>query len=92
MKRSRPDIETFISFFCTQVKDLDIHDYGKLRRVLQFLSQTIGDDRIVGADNIYEVLTYADASYATHDDMRVRTGGYMTFGWGLILEFFLSRS
>ena len=34
MKRSRPDNETAISFICTQVKDPDIHDWVKLRRVL----------------------------------------------------------
>ena len=62
----------------------DIHDWGKLRRVLQLLSQTIRDNRVIGAENMYEVLNYMDASYATHDDMRGHTGGCMTFSWGLI--------
>ena len=83
MKRSRPDIETAISFLCAQMKDQDINYWGKLRRVLQFLSQTIGDDHLIGAENIYEILTYMDASYATHDNSRGRTGGCMTFGCGL---------
>ena len=52
--RSRPDIETTIYFLCNQVKDLDIHDWVKLRRLLQFLSQTIGDNHVIGADNIYD--------------------------------------
>ena len=73
-------------FICTQVKYPDIHDWGKLRRVLQFLSQTIGYNHVIGADNIYEVLNYVDASYATHEDMIGHTGGCMTFGWGLIHE------
>ena len=42
MKRSRPDIETAIYFLCTQVKDPDINDWGKLRQVLKLISKTIG--------------------------------------------------
>ena len=67
MKRSRSDIETAIYFLCTQVKDPDIHYGGKLRRLLQLLSKTIGKDFVIGADNIYEVLNYVDASYYMHD-------------------------
>ena len=86
MKRSQPEIETAIYFLCALVKDLDIHDWGKLRGVLQFLSQTIWGYRVIGADNIYEVLTYVEASYAMHNNMRGHNGGCMTFGWGLIHE------
>ena len=84
MKRSRQDIETSIYFLCTRLKDRYIHDWGKLRRVLQFLSHTIGGDCVIGADNLYEVLTYVGASYSTHDNMRGRIGGCMTVTWGLI--------
>ena len=79
MKRSRPEIKTAISFLFTEMKDPDIHDWGKLRRLLQFLSQTIGDDCVLGSDNIYYVLTYMDTSYDKHDNIRGRTGGCMTF-------------
>ena len=48
MKRSQPYIETDISFICTRVKDLDVRDWVKLRGVLQFLSQTIDDDPVIG--------------------------------------------
>ena len=73
IQRSRPYLETDISFLCTRVKYPDISDWVKLRRVIQFLSQTIGDYRVIGAENIYEVLTYVDASYDTHNDMRGHT-------------------
>ena len=66
------------------MEDTDIHDWGKLRRVLKFLSQTIGYDCVIGAENIYEVLTYVDPSYVTHNNMRGHTSGCMAFGWGLI--------
>ena len=84
MKRSQPEIETNIYFLCTQVKDLDIHDWGKMRRVLKLLSQIIVDNRVIGDEHIYEVLTYVDASYSTYNNMRDHTGGCMTFCWGLI--------
>ena len=61
MKRSKPYIEAAIYFICTQVKDPDIHNWVRLRRVSQLQSQTIGDDRVIESDNIYEVLTYLDA-------------------------------
>ena len=86
MKRSRPDIETVISFLCTRVKYPDIQDWGKMRRVLEFLNQTIGDNCVIGANNIYEVLTYVDTSYAIHYATRDYIGGCMMFGWGLIHE------
>ena len=59
---------------------------GKTETIYQILSQNIGYDRVIGADNLYEVLTYLDTSYATHDDMKGCTGGCMKFGWGLIHE------
>ena len=83
IKRSRSYIETALYFLCTRVKDPDIHDWGKLRQVLQFLSQNMGDYIFIGVDNIYEVLTYVDASYVMHDYMKGHTGGCMMFGWGL---------
>ena len=92
MKTPQPDIETAISFLYTRVKYPDIHDWGKLRQVLQFITQNIGDDCVIGAENIYEVLTYVEASYSTHDYMRGHTGSFMTFGWGLIHEKLPSRS
>ena len=84
MKRSRQDIETTISFLFTRVKDPDINDWGKRRQVLQFPSQTIGGNCVIGDENIYEVLPYVEASYYTHNDMKGYTGGCMVFGCGLI--------
>ena len=86
MKRSLPDIETAISFLCTRLKDPDINYWGIMIQVLQFLSQTMRNYRVIGVDNIYKVLTYVYTSYSTHDNIRSHTGGCMTFGWGLIHE------
>ena len=44
---------------------------GKTETIYQILSQNIGYDRVIGADNLYEVLTYLDTSYATHDSVKI---------------------
>ena len=84
MKRSRPDIETAISFLCTRVSRSDEDDWAKLKRLLQFLRQTIDDVRVIAADDLSKLLTWVDASYAIHHDMRGHTGGAMSFGTGII--------
>ena len=57
-----------------------------MRRVLKLPSKTIGNLRVIGDENIYDVLTYVEELYDKHNYMRGRTGGCMTFGWGLIDE------
>ena len=42
-KRARPDIETAIGFLTTRVDKSDEDDWKKLRRVVQYLKQTIDD-------------------------------------------------
>jgi hypothetical protein len=83
-KRSRPDIETTNSFLCTRVSKSDEDDWLKLKRLLQFLNQTIDDVRIIAADNLCKLFTWVDASYAIHHDMRGHTGGALSFGTGII--------
>ena len=84
MKRVRPDIELPISFLCTRVKSPTVKVWDKLKRVIQFLYGTIKDNRIIGFNDLASLLTYVDASYAVHNNMRSHTGGMMTFGKGII--------
>jgi hypothetical protein len=83
-KRSRPDIETTISFLCTRVSKSDEDDWLKLKRLLQFLNQTIDDVRVVAADDLCKLFTWVDASYVIRHDMRGHTGGATSFGTGII--------
>jgi len=83
-KRARPDIETAISCLCTRVKAPTVGDRGKLKRLLQFLNQTLDDRKIIGMDNLSELYTWIDAAYAVHPDMKSHTGGTMSFGLGLL--------
>ena len=47
MKRVRPDIETSISFLMRRVSKSDVDDWGKLKRVLAYLKNTIDDVRVI---------------------------------------------
>jgi hypothetical protein len=84
MKRGRPDIETTIAFLCTRVAAPTDQDWKKLRRLLQFLNQTIDDIRIVAADDLSALFTWIDAAYAVHPNMRSHTGGAMSMGTGVL--------
>ena len=69
-QRSRPELETAVSFLCTRVQQPTVEDWGKLRRALKFLKKTKSDRRIMGADDILKLETWVDASYAVHENMR----------------------
>lgn len=84
MKRSRADLETAISFLCTRVSCSTEEDWEKMRRVLKFVKQTKDDKRIIGAKSLTELMTWMDASYAVHPNMRGHTGGAIFFGQGVI--------
>lgn len=86
MKRGRPDIETAVAFLCTRVKTPDVDDWCKLRRLMCFLHQTIDDERIIGADSLFEMITFVDAAHSVHPNMRGHTGGCVSFGTGIIDE------
>ena len=83
-KRSRPYIELVVLFLCTQVSCCTEEDWGKLKRLLRFLNQTIDDERIMGADDLLSLLTWIDVSYGVHTDMKGHTGGAMSFGTGIV--------
>ena len=82
-KRGRPDILTAISFLTTRVNKPNIDDWGKLRRVLQYLKGTLQLRLTMGADSMTVLKTRIDASYAPHHDMRSHMGGCSSFGTGV---------
>jgi len=84
MKRVRPDIETSISFLMRRVSKSDVDDWGKLKRVLAYLKNTIDDVRVIGATSLTQILTWIDASFAVHNDMKSHTGGCTSMGIGLV--------
>ena len=86
MKRSRPDIETAISFLCKRVSKSDTQDWKKLKRVLAWLKGTINDIRYFGLKNNSEVYIkfWVNASYSIHPDMKSHTGGSLSLGHGTL--------
>jgi hypothetical protein len=52
--------------------------------VAQYIKGTIDMPRILGADAMTSLVTWVDASYAVHPDMRSHTGGCMSFGTGVL--------
>jgi len=86
MKRSRPDIETAISFLCKRVSKSDTQDWKKLKRVLAWLKGSINDIRYFGLKNTDEVYMkcWVDAAYAVHPDMKSHTGGSISLGHGTL--------
>ena len=83
-KRARLDISLAIAFLCTRVTRSTIEDWGKLRRLLQYIKGTINMPRIIGELSLTSLMTYVDASYGVHPDMRGHTGGLITMGIGCI--------
>ena len=85
-KRGRPDIQTTVSFLTTRVSKADQDDWGKLKRLLQYLNSTIDLLLTLSMDSMHIMKTWVDASYAVHPDMRSHTGGCISFGKGMIIS------
>ena len=83
-KRARPDIETAVSFLTTRVDRSDVDDWKKLKRVVQYLKQTIDDVRIIGCNDLQSLYTWVDAAYGVWMNMRSQTGGCMSMGLGMV--------
>jgi hypothetical protein len=66
------------------VKQPDVDDWLKFKRLCCFIKSTKNDVRIIGADNLLDMLVMIDSSHAVHNDMRGHTGGVITFGTGII--------
>jgi hypothetical protein len=80
--RARVDILLPVGFLATRVTKCTVEDQGKLQRVLEFVKKTLHDPYILGADNLTQVRTWVDASFAVHPDMKSHTGGMISYGRG----------
>ena len=82
LSRVRRDIQTTVAFLTTRVKRPDEDDWGKLKRVLKYLSMTRFLDLTLFADSLTKLEWYVDASHQIHDDCKGHTGSILTFGRG----------
>ena len=72
-KRTQQDIKMAVSFLSTRVKHPDKNDWGKLKRVLQYLQETRHMKLNLSANNITCIKWWVDASHAVHDHCKGRT-------------------
>ena len=85
-KRARPDISPAIAYLTTRVKNPNIDDWGKLVRMMKWLSQTRDNLLTLRADGKNKLRWYVDAAFAVHPDFRSHTGAVMTMGKGAIIS------
>lgn len=85
--RARRDLAVATSFLTTRVKEPDEDDWGKLRRVMQYIKGTINMPLILSAESMTMPKWWIDASYAVHDDCKGQLGGALSFGLGMALIF-----
>jgi hypothetical protein len=83
--RGRTDILLALSFLCGRVALPTEQDEKKLQRLLCYLNGTIDLTLRLGADSLNQFVTWVDASFAVHPDMRSHTGGVISFGRGGII-------
>ena len=69
-----------MSFIYTRVQCPTKGDWGKFRRVLNYLKVKKDDKRIVGFNDLLKLDTWIDASHAVHDGMSGHTGGCTSCG------------
>ena len=65
-ERARPDIATAVSFLTTRVKRPDEDDWGKIKRVLQYLKGTYKLKLLLRVKGLEEAHWFIDASHGVH--------------------------
>ena len=83
--RTRTDILLALGFLCSRVSSPTEQDEKKLKRLLEYLRGTKEMPLRLGADSLDRFMTWVDASFAVHSDMRSHTGGVISFGRGGII-------
>ena len=78
------DIETTILFLCISVTKSTKEKKEKLRRVLQYLKNTINDKIIMGADRLRQLLTLFNSADGVHPSLKIHTGSCISFGYGMV--------
>ena len=82
-KRVRPDLLTAIGFLSKRIKEPTEQDRAKLNRVIRYLNNTKELGLTLHPKEDLTVLSFIDASYAVHRDMKSQTGLAVTLGDGV---------
>jgi hypothetical protein len=84
--RACRDIQTPVAFLTTRVKRPDTDDWGKVKRVLQYLKWTKSMPLNLSIDNLQYTRWFVDSSHGVHADCRGHTGAGMTLGKGAVMS------
>ena len=84
--RARRDIQTAVAFLTTRVRKPDEDDWGKVKRVLQYLYGTKSMPLNLTVDNLQSTRWYIDAAHGVHMDCKGHSGGGMTLGKGAVIS------
>jgi hypothetical protein len=85
LTKSRPDIQTSISFAATHAKDPTIDNYLDLLQIVAYIDRTQDYGLIIHTydyqpDQPLQLYCHVDASYLTHSDSKSHTGYTLSFG------------
>ena len=83
-QRARPDLRLVVSFLTKRVNAPDEDDYKKLARAIKYIRRTKFLRLTIEAEYLDQNHWFIDGAFAVHDDMKSHTGGYMTFGKGML--------
>ena len=83
-ERSRPDILTPVAFLTKRVTKPQTDDMKKLERTVQYVRNTRDLGLTLTIGDPMTVMSYIDASYGVHQDMKSHTGSTITLGKGSI--------
>ena len=83
-QRARPDLRLVVSFLTKRVSEPDEDDYKKLARAIKYVRRTKFLRLTIEAEHLDQNHWFIDGAFAVHDDMKSHTGGYMTFGKGMV--------
>ena len=83
----RRDIQTAVAFLTTPVKKPDNDNWGKVKRVLQYLKGTRNLPLTLSVNNVQCTKWQVDASHGTHVDCKGQTGAALTLGKGAAISF-----
>lgn len=81
--RGRKDFLPTIAFLTQRVLSYTEQDYSKLRRLMNYVHDTIDLIAIVGIEDMCRLCTWINAANAVYPNMRSHTGGTCTFRTGV---------
>jgi len=85
--RARQDIQPVTAFLTTRVKSPDEDDWGKLKRLLQYLKGIIHMPLILSPNSMTMPRWWVDVAYAVHHDCKGHTGAGMSLGRGMAMSY-----